>query len=245
MPSGTHDIVIAGGMESMSNVPYYLSKARSGYRLGHGSLLDGLIHDGLWDPHVDQHMGQCAESCAQKYGISRAQQDDHALETFRRANEAAMSGATGMVECHTVIVTIDIHVVHNVAHTGMVLQQLDVMYISIHSLKSDVQQDVQHSLNSNATSLKHTVRITLAHQPIHNTKYCMRRACSTSICHSDTTFRYHTASLAHDSECLLWLQWWCSLPILLVSCSFDLQWWCSLPILLVSCTFAQDSVCSR
>lgn len=94
--TGTHDIVIAGGMESMSNVPYYLPQARSGYRLGHGTLLDGLLHDGLWDPHVDQHMGQCAESCAQKYGISRSQQDDHALETFRRADEAAMSGATGM-----------------------------------------------------------------------------------------------------------------------------------------------------
>ena len=84
-------------MESMSNVPYYLPQARSGYRLGHGTLVDGLIHDGLWDPHHDQHMGQCAESCAQSHGISRAQQDDHALESFRRATEAAMSGATGMV----------------------------------------------------------------------------------------------------------------------------------------------------
>ena len=119
MASGTHDIVIAGGMESMSNVPYYLPKARSGYRLGHGTLLDGMIHDGLWDPYVDQHMGQCAESCAQKYGISRDQQDDHALETFRRANEAAMSGATGMVECRTVTVKHDVYVMHNNVHTGM------------------------------------------------------------------------------------------------------------------------------
>ncbi len=82
----------------MSNVPYYLPKARSGYRSGHGTLVDGMIQDGLWDPHVDQHMGECAESCATQYGISRAQQDDHALETFKRANEAAMSGATGMVQ---------------------------------------------------------------------------------------------------------------------------------------------------
>lgn len=84
-------------MESMSNIPYYLPKARLGYRMGHNSVLDGMIHDGLWDPHLDQHMGKCAESCAQAYGITRAQQDDHALETFRRATEAAMSGATGMV----------------------------------------------------------------------------------------------------------------------------------------------------
>ena len=95
---GTHDIVIAGGMESMSNTPYYLPKARSGYRSGHGTLVDGMIHDGLWDPHVDQHMGECAELCAKRYGITRVQQDDHALESFRRATEAAMSGATGMVQ---------------------------------------------------------------------------------------------------------------------------------------------------
>ncbi len=132
MASGTHDIVIAGGMESMSNVPYYLPKARSGYRLGHGTLLDGMIHDGLWDPHVDQHMGQCAESCAQKYGISRDQQDDHALETFRRANEAAMSGATGMVECHTVTVKHDVHVIHNIVHAGILVREINVVRITIH-----------------------------------------------------------------------------------------------------------------
>ena len=99
---GTHDIVIAGGMESMSNAPYYLPQARSGYRLGHGTVIDGLIHDGLWDPHVGQHMGECADSCASSRGITRAHQDDHALESFRRATEAAMSGATGMVHNHTV-----------------------------------------------------------------------------------------------------------------------------------------------
>lgn len=97
--AGAHDIVIAGGMESMSNVPHHLAKARAGYRLGHGTLVDGMIHDGLWDPYVNQHMGQCAESCAQAHGISRAQQDEHALESFRRATDAAMSGATGMVHC--------------------------------------------------------------------------------------------------------------------------------------------------
>jgi acetyl-CoA acetyltransferase len=144
MASGTHDIVIAGGMESMSNIPYYLPKARSGYRLGHGTLLDGMIHDGLWDPHVDQHMGECAESCAQKYGISRAQQDDHALETFRRANEAAMSGATGMVECHTVTVKHDA-LVHSIVHTGMFAQQRNVIYITIHSVTEPMCQNLRPS----------------------------------------------------------------------------------------------------
>lgn len=95
--AGTHDIVIAGGMESMSNVPYHLSKARSGYRMGHSTLVDGMIHDGLWDPHMNMHMGECAEQCAAAHGITRDQQDDHALETYQRATEAAMSGATGMV----------------------------------------------------------------------------------------------------------------------------------------------------
>ncbi len=144
MASGTHDIVIAGGMESMSNIPYYLPKARSGYRLGHGTLLDGMIHDGLWDPHVDQHMGECAESCAQKYGISRAQQDDHALETFRRANEAAMSGATGMVECHTVTVRHDA-LVHSIVHTGMFAQQRNVIYITIHSVTEPMCRNLRLS----------------------------------------------------------------------------------------------------
>ena len=97
VPAGTHDIVVAGGMESMSNVPYYLTKARSGYRMGHGSLVDGMIHDGLWDPYSNMHMGECAEQCAAAHGITRAQQDEHALQTYQRATEAAMSGATGMV----------------------------------------------------------------------------------------------------------------------------------------------------
>ena len=57
-----------------------------------------MMQDGLWDPHVDQHMGEIAEACASTHGITRVQQDDHALESFRRATEAAMSGATGMVQ---------------------------------------------------------------------------------------------------------------------------------------------------
>lgn len=101
--AGAHDIVVAGGMESMTNAPYYLPQARSGYRSGHGTLIDGMIHDGLWDPHVDQHMGACAEACAKKYGITRQQQDDHALESFRRATEAAMSGAADMVHTYRLL----------------------------------------------------------------------------------------------------------------------------------------------
>ena len=65
--------------------------------MGHSTLVDGMINDGLWDPHMNMHMGECAEQCAVAHGITREQQDDHALETYQRATEAAMSGATGMV----------------------------------------------------------------------------------------------------------------------------------------------------
>jgi acetyl-CoA C-acetyltransferase len=61
---GDNEVVVAGGMESMSNVPYYLDKARNGYRLGHGAVTDGIISDGLWDPYKDFHMGNVAELCA-------------------------------------------------------------------------------------------------------------------------------------------------------------------------------------
>lgn len=78
--SGYRDAVIAGGMESMSNIPYYLPQARAGYRLGNGTLVDGLIHDGLWDIYNNQHMGMCGESCADKFSISRADQDAFAIQ---------------------------------------------------------------------------------------------------------------------------------------------------------------------
>lgn len=81
-------VVVAGGMESMSNIPYYLPKARSGLRMGHGSVVDGMLHDGLWDAYHDIHMGECAERCADAHGISRAEQDAHAIESARRATEA-------------------------------------------------------------------------------------------------------------------------------------------------------------
>ncbi|MDP1725767.1 MAG: acetyl-CoA C-acyltransferase [Bacteroidota bacterium] len=92
---GINDIVIAGGMESMSNVPYYLDKARNGYRLGHGSLIDGLIRDGLWDVYKDFHMGNAAEICAREYKITREDQDNFAIESYTRAQNAYAKSAFG------------------------------------------------------------------------------------------------------------------------------------------------------
>ncbi len=85
---GINDIVVAGGMESMSNVPYYLEKARNGYRLGHGTITDGIIRDGLWDPYSDFHMGNAAEVCAKEYKITREEQDTYAIESYKRAAAA-------------------------------------------------------------------------------------------------------------------------------------------------------------
>ncbi|WP_316799816.1 acetyl-CoA C-acyltransferase [Pedobacter frigidisoli] len=90
--NGDQDIVVAGGMESMSNVPYYLDKARNGYRLGHGQLTDGLVKDGLWDVYNDYHMGSAAELCASECNISREDQDNFAIESYRRAQAAQTSG---------------------------------------------------------------------------------------------------------------------------------------------------------
>lgn len=89
---GDNDCVVAGGMESMSNVPYYLDKARNGYKLGHGSVTDGLVKDGLWDVYKDYHMGNAAELCATECKISRAEQDAYALESYRRSVEAYKNG---------------------------------------------------------------------------------------------------------------------------------------------------------
>jgi acetyl-CoA C-acetyltransferase len=89
---GDAQIVVAGGMESMSNVPYYLQQARTGYRMGHGKLIDGMIHDGLWDPYGDFHMGNAGEKCAREFTFSREAQDDFAKESFRRALSAQKEG---------------------------------------------------------------------------------------------------------------------------------------------------------
>ncbi|MCU1227319.1 MAG: acetyl-CoA C-acyltransferase [Acidobacteria bacterium] len=89
---GEYDLAVAGGMESMSNAPYALPQARSGYRMGNGKMIDTMIHDGLWDPYGDKHMGNCAETCAAEYKFTREEQDAYALESYRRAQEAAKSG---------------------------------------------------------------------------------------------------------------------------------------------------------
>ena len=89
---GEYDLAVAGGMESMSNAPYALPQARSGYRMGNGKMIDTMIHDGLWDPYGDKHMGNCAETCASKYEFSREAQDEYARESYRRAQEAAKGG---------------------------------------------------------------------------------------------------------------------------------------------------------
>jgi acetyl-CoA C-acetyltransferase len=90
---GDNRIVVAGGMESMSNAPYLLSKARGGYRMGHGALIDSMICDGLWDPYGDVHMGIVGERCAREFGFDRAAQDEYARESYLRARHAQSSGA--------------------------------------------------------------------------------------------------------------------------------------------------------
>lgn len=82
---GNEEVVVAGGQESMSRAPYLLSDARSGLRLGHKELVDSMIHDGLWDPYGNKHMGSCAEECAKKYGFTRELQDDFAKQSYSRA----------------------------------------------------------------------------------------------------------------------------------------------------------------
>jgi len=86
--SGDAEIVVAGGMESMSNAPYLLPKARQGLRLGNAELVDSMVFDGLWDIYNNIHMGACAEMCAKKYAFSREQQDVYAVESYKRALKA-------------------------------------------------------------------------------------------------------------------------------------------------------------
>jgi acetyl-CoA C-acetyltransferase len=89
---GDADVVVAGGMESMSMAPYYLDKARFGYRMGPGALIDHMVHDGLWDIVNDFHMGISNELCSEKYNVSREDQDRFAAESYRRALEAIKTG---------------------------------------------------------------------------------------------------------------------------------------------------------
>jgi acetyl-CoA C-acetyltransferase len=89
---GDADVVVAGGMENMSSAPYYLEKARFGYRMGPGTLQDHMVHDGLWDIVNDFHMGISNDLCSQKYNVSREDQDRYAAESYRRAVAAIQSG---------------------------------------------------------------------------------------------------------------------------------------------------------
>jgi acetyl-CoA C-acetyltransferase len=93
--TGINDIVVAGGMESMSNTPYYLDRARSGYRYGHAQMIDGIIRDGLWDPYSDFAMGNAGEICAKEYKVSREAQDEYAVESYHRAIKATADGSFG------------------------------------------------------------------------------------------------------------------------------------------------------
>src|SRR5438046_10203832 len=86
--TGNSAIVVAGGMESMSNAPYLLPNARKGYRLGNAQIIDSMVQDGLWDIYNDYHMGITGENVAEKYGITREEQDQFALNSHRKALSA-------------------------------------------------------------------------------------------------------------------------------------------------------------
>jgi len=90
--TGDAEVMVAGGMESMSNAPYLLAQARSGYRMGNGTLVDAMVHDGLWEAYRGFHMGVGAEMIAEKYGITRQEQDAFAVESHRKAAKATAEG---------------------------------------------------------------------------------------------------------------------------------------------------------
>src|SRR3989440_6889308 len=89
---GDASAIVAGGTENMSRAPYLLEKARSGYRMGNGEIIDSMIRDGLWDVYNHIHMGTCGDRCAEKFNFTRQQQDDFAVASFKRAQEAIGKG---------------------------------------------------------------------------------------------------------------------------------------------------------
>ena len=89
---GDAEVVVAGGMESMSNAPYLLPKAREGYRMGDGQLVDAMIHDGLWCAFENYHMGNTGEVVAERYGVTREEQDAYAYHSHRKAAAAIKAG---------------------------------------------------------------------------------------------------------------------------------------------------------
>jgi len=90
--AGDAEMIVAGGTENMSSAPYLLPKARNGYRMGNGEIVDSMIRDGLWDVYNNVHMGTCGDRCAEKYQFSRQQQDDFAVASFQRVIEAQQKG---------------------------------------------------------------------------------------------------------------------------------------------------------
>ncbi len=90
---GHNDVVVAGGMESMSNIPYYIPKARYGYKYGNGELVDGLAKDGLWEVYNDFAMGNCADNTAKEMNITREEQDEYAINSYKRSAESWKNGA--------------------------------------------------------------------------------------------------------------------------------------------------------
>ena len=92
--TGNIDIVVAGGMESMTNAPYLLPQARKGYRLGNAQIVDSMVHDGLWDIYNDYHMGITGENVAEKYGITREEQDEFALNSIARPSRPSRNAAS-------------------------------------------------------------------------------------------------------------------------------------------------------
>lgn len=92
LQAGDANVVVAGGMESMSRAPYLLEKGREGYRMGHGKIIDSMVHDGLWDVYHNMHMGDAAEMCAREKKFDRAAQDRFALQSYQRALSAIEAG---------------------------------------------------------------------------------------------------------------------------------------------------------
>ena len=92
--TGNAEMVVAGGMESMTNAPYLLPQARKGYRLGNSQIIDSVVNDGLWDIYNNYHMGMTGENVAQKYGITREQQDEYAVNSHRRPCRHGRSAAS-------------------------------------------------------------------------------------------------------------------------------------------------------
>jgi len=134
---GINDVVLAGGTESMSNVPYYLENARIGYRLGHQQTIDGLIKDGLWDVYNNYHMGSAAELCAATYNISRTDQDAYAIHSYKRAQAAQKAGCFKQ-EIVPVLITDKKGDVHEVAHDEEINQ---VVFEKISTLKPVFKKD--------------------------------------------------------------------------------------------------------